>query len=296
MPDYVVHFTFGESLLSASGLQAVVADEAALSAWRWGLQGPDPLFFQRSTSSAGTAMHRGAPEGMIQAMLLYLEGLPRGPRDTAGAWLCGLLGHYFLDRTAHPYVGARTQELSQRMPGVTGSACHHIIETDMDADLYLYVHKKPLSAFDPDCGMRLLPWQKEAIAGMLSAGAAAKGKALSTQAARRALNVTVIAERLLFRGGRPLRIAARGAELALGKDRQLTSLIKGKRPRWDSLNLGHAPWTDPRDGTIRTQSVPELMEQARQEALPALERLSQMISQGERGALDLGGLDFSGRQ
>lgn len=293
MPDYAAHYIFGEALLADERIHALIADQTA---WRWGLQGPDPLFFRRDTDRAGGAMHRGAPEGMVEEMLLCLKTLTRSARDTAGSWLFGFLGHYFLDRTVHPYVHARMEEMSRRMPNATGNACHYQIETDMDLDLYLCVHRKPLSDFDPGRGMSLLPRQKEVIAGILSAGASAKGAVIPVQATEKALDSFSTAQRLIFRGGPPLRAAARGLELLLGKSRQFTGHIKGKRPRWDSLNLSRAAWVDPRDGAVRAQSVPDLLEQAKKEALPALERLSLLMEQKGRGGLDLGGLDFSGRQ
>lgn len=293
MPDYAAHYIFGETFLADALPHGLIADRTA---WRWGLQGPDPLFFRRDTDRAGGAMHRGAPEGMAEEMLLCLQALPQEARDTAASWLCGFLGHYFLDRTVHPYVHARMEEMSRRMPDATGNACHYQIETDMDIDLYLYVRRKPMSDFDPGRGMELLPRQKEIIAGMLAAGASAKGAVIPAQAAQRALDSFSAAQRLIFRGGPPVRAAARGLELLWGKSRQLTGHIKGKRPRWDSLNLSRAAWVDPRDGALRAQSVPDLLEQAKEEALPALERLSLLTEQKGRGGLDLGGLDFSGRR
>jgi len=295
MPDFAVHTIFGEQLLPLEQVQTAIAGEEALTAWRWGLQGPDPLFFRKSTDFAGGAMHRGAPEGMFRAMAACLAGLPEGPaRDTAKAWLWGLLAHYVLDRTAHPYVYAKTEEMARRMPEATGNACHYQVETDMDADLWLYAHRRPVSALDPRQGMALHPWQKEVIAGMLAAGAAAKGAALSVTDGMKALDSCIAAQRLIFRGGAPVRAAARGLELLLGRDRQLTSHVKGRAPRWDSLNLGRAPWTDPRDGSTRTQSVPELLAQAQADALPLMEELARRLAQGEPGTLPLGGVDFSG--
>lgn len=296
MPDYVVHTIFGEGLLSVPGVREAIGDQRALTAWRWGLQGPDPLFFRRATDPAGGAMHRGAPEGMFDAMLRHMAGLPERDRHIAEAWLLGFLAHYFLDRTVHPYVDARMEEMSRRMPDATGNARHYQIETDMDADLWVWVRRRPLSGFDPSRGMALGPREKEVIAGMLAAGAAAKEVVLPIQSAIKALDSAAIAQRFIFRGGAVVRTAARGLERMLGKNRQLTSHIKGKRPRWDSLNLGRAPWTDPRDGTVRTQSVPDLMERAARDALPALERLSRLAEGEERGGPDLGGQDFSGRK
>lgn len=296
MPDFAIHAIFGERLLPLEQVQTAIAGEEALAAWRWGLQGPDPLFFRKATYPVGSIMHRGAPEGMFRAMTARLAGLPEGPeRDTARAWLWGLLAHYVLDRTVHPYVYARTEEMARRMPGSTGNACHYQIESDMDADFCLYAHRRKVSALDPRQGMALHPWQKECIAGMMAAGAAAKGAALPVPDGQKALDSCAAAQWLLFRGGAPVRAAARGLELLLGKDRQLTSHVKGRRPRWDSLNLGCAPWTDPWDGSTRTQSVPDLVALAQSAVLPLMEELARRLARGEAGTLPLGGVDFGGR-
>ena len=204
------------------------------------------------------------------------------------------MGHYILDRTVHPYVLARQEQLAPLLPGASGNACHYQVETDMDADLCLHFHHQPVSAFRPGRGMTLEPWQKETIAGMLAAGAAAKGATVPVLEGIKALESTAMTQQIIFRGGKPALAAARGLELLMGKNRQFTSHMKGRRPGWDSLNLGHAPWTDPRDGSTRTQSVPELLQAALAEALPLMEALSRQLAGEESGGLALGGVDFSG--
>lgn len=295
MPDFAVHAIFGESLLPTEAVQTALPTPETFPAWRWGLQGPDPLFFRRATSPAGGLLHRGAPEAAFRGMSAWALALPKGPaRDTAAAWLCGMLAHYLLDRAVHPYVRARQEEMAPLLPGASGNACHYQVETDMDADLCLYAHRRPVSRLDPGEGMRLQPWQKEVIAGLLAAGAEAKGASLPPLEAEKALDSCAAAQQLIFRGGWPVRGAARGLELLLGKDRQLSSHVKGRRPRWDSLNLGKGPWTDPRDGSVRTQSVPELMKTAEGEFLPLAEQLTRQLAQGIPAELPLGGVDFNG--
>ncbi len=294
MPDFLAHSVFGEMLMAVPQVQPAIPGERELAPWRWGLQGPDPFFFRTSTSPAGGMMHRGAPEGMFQAMAARLALLQGPVRDTAAAWLHGFLGHYILDRTVHPYVLARQEELAPLLPGASGNACHYQVETDMDAALCLHFHHQPVSAFRPGRGMTLESWQKETIAGMLAAGAAAKGAMVPVLEGIKALESTAMTQQIIFRGGKPALAAARGLELLMGKNRQFTSHMKGRRPGWDSLNLGHAPWTDPRDGSTRTQSVPELLQAALAEALPLMEALSRQLAGEESGELALGRVDFSG--
>ena len=149
---------------------------------------------------------------------------------------------------------------------------------------------------DPSRGMGMTPWQKEAVGSTLAAGARALGVPLLIRDAVRAMDNMVFTQRLIFGGGRPLRAAARGLEAVLGRRGQLTGHMKGARPRWDSLNLGHAPWTDPRDGAVRTEAVPELLEQAKRELLPLMEELERQVETGSPAPLPLGGLDFSGKK
>lgn len=294
MPDFAVHSILGEMVFPREEVQGMIAGELELAPYQWGLQGPDPLFFLSSTAPAGGRMHRGAPEGMVAAMTEQLLSLPEGPqRATATAWLAGFLCHYALDRTVHPYVLSQLEEMERQLPGASGNACHYQIETDMDIDLSLFVGK-PAGKVDPSRGMALTPWQKELLAGMLAAGARAKGAVLPVPVLARAMDHMAVAERVIFHGGRPVWTAARGLELLLGKRGQYTGHIKCRRPRWDSLNLGRREWMDPWTGAVRRESVPELLQEAEELLLPLLRALSQRLAAGLPGELCLGGVDFSG--
>jgi hypothetical protein len=295
MPDFAVHSIFGEELLPSPQVQNILPGPRELAPWQWGLQGPDPLFFRGVTSPVGSRMHQAPPEKLFQAMLRHLGSLCGPPRDTAAAWLWGFLAHYVLDRTVHPYVLAKQKEMARLIPGATGNALHYQVETDMDTDLYLLVHRQPVTRMDPAQGMSLEPWQKEVIAGMLSAGAwEAFGLVLPLQEGVRSLESMAFVQKLIFHGGRPLRAVARGAEVVLSRRGQLTGHMKGRSPRWDSLNLGRNPWTDPRDGARRTETVPELLEAARQDLLPLMDTLRERAASGDLQPLPLGGMDFSG--
>ena len=295
MPDFAVHKIFGEELLPSPQVQNILPGPRELAPWLWGLQGPDPLIFRGKTAFAGSRMHQGPPEKLFQALTAHLGRLAGPPRDTAAAWLWGFLAHYVLDRTVHPYVLSKQKELSHLIPGATGNALYYQVETDMDTDLYLLVHRAPVTSMDPSRGMALEPWQKDVLAGMLSAGAwGAFGLILPPAEIIRALDSAAFTQRLIFRGDKPLRAAARGAEWLLGRRGQLTGHMKGRRPRWDSLNLGRAPWTDPRDGARRTETVPELLEAARRDLLPLMDALRERAGQKDPTPLPLGGVDFSG--
>ena len=295
MPDFAVHSIFGEELLPSPQVQNILPGPRELAPWQWGLQGPDPLFFRGGTSPVGSRMHQAPPEKLFQAMVRQLGRLSGPPRDTAAAWLWGFLAHYVLDRTVHPYVLAKQKEMARLIPGATGNALHYQVETDMDTDLYLLVHRQPVTRMNPSQGMYLEPWQKEAIAGMLSAGTwEAFGLSLPPLEAVRSLESMAFVQKLIFHGGQPLRTAARGVEAVLGRRGQLTGHMKGQSPRWDSLNLGRTPWTDPRNGARRTETVPELLEAARRDLLPLMDTLRERAAAKDLQPLPLGGMNFSG--
>ena len=294
MPDFAAHRIFGEQLLPAPGVQELLAGPRELAPWLWGLQGPDPLFFLGKTAPLGSRMHQGPPEELFQALAARLRRFSGPARDTAAAWLGGFFAHYILDRTVHPYVLAKVEELPRLIPGATGNALHYQVETDMDADLYLLTHRAPVTSARPCRGMELEPWQREVLGEMFAAGAAGCRRYLAREDAVRALDRTAFTQGLIFRGGKPLRAAARGAEVLSGRRGQLTGHMKGPRPRWDSLNLSQAPWTDPRDGARRTQSVPALLDAARRDYLSLLPALRAAMA--SPSPLPLGGVDHSGRR
>lgn len=107
------------------------------SAFFWGAQGPDFLFYdfpplgkRQGLAALGSRMHKGDPALLFSAMRKYCIGRPRD--DAARSYLLGFLCHYSLDRNVHPYVYAKIRQLKQIYPERPGVFLHSQIETALD--------------------------------------------------------------------------------------------------------------------------------------------------------------------
>ena len=142
MPALITHHLFGER--SATLLpDGVISDEEQLLAFLLGNQGPDPFFFRvagwpdhvRASQQLANRMHE---ERMTGAFLALREGVRHLPAHDAGigrAFALGILSHYQLDRTAHPFVYAQEYALIDANPELSdaSSEVHAVIESDLDS-------------------------------------------------------------------------------------------------------------------------------------------------------------------
>lgn len=113
MPAIITHHIFGEDVLRTLPAGMVEGEEEVL-AFLLGNQGPDPLFARFSTVPSvavrcrrlGHAMHDGRVVEAAFAMRDGVSHLPVADERVGRAFALGALGHYALDRTAHPFVFA----------------------------------------------------------------------------------------------------------------------------------------------------------------------------------------------
>ena len=111
MPAIITHHIFGEDVLRTLPAGMVEGEEEVL-AFLLGNQGPDPLFARFSTVPSvavrcrrlGHAMHNGRVVEAAFAMRDGVSHLPVADERVGRAFALGALGHYALDRTAHPFV------------------------------------------------------------------------------------------------------------------------------------------------------------------------------------------------
>ena len=181
----------------------------------------------------------------------------------------------------HPYVAAKQQELAPLWPDLCPAGVHYQIETDLDTDLCALWRKAPIRSCRPWEELGLDPVQREEIGRMWSVlfGQVCR-LSLDPQEAVKALDDTVSILKITYRGGKPTHFLARGLEVFTGKKGALSGHIKARRPQWDSLNLGGSPWKGP-DGEVRTDTVPQLLEQAERDARKLLADYGAMLAAGE---------------
>ena len=106
------------------------------SAFCWGAQGPDFLFYgwplrkKQNLAVLGSRMHKGDPAPLFAAMRAYCA--EHAGDDAVRSYVLGFLCHYSLDRTVHPYVYAGIRELKKIYPERPGLFLHSQIETALD--------------------------------------------------------------------------------------------------------------------------------------------------------------------
>jgi len=116
MPNVWAHSIYGEQLLDRLAIRDWLSgrpESAAL--FRFGCQGPDPLFYHRFypwTSKASAAsdrlggrMHASRCGPFLRALVSGCAGL--APDDPRVVYALGFLAHHTLDRVAHKFVFAR---------------------------------------------------------------------------------------------------------------------------------------------------------------------------------------------
>ena len=103
MPDVAVHAAFGREVLAS--LSPEVRSVIRPDPWTVGLFGPDLWFMHRPwrrREGRGRRMHTTRPGAFLTALLERAKDSPC--REELFSWLAGFFCHYALDSTAHPYI------------------------------------------------------------------------------------------------------------------------------------------------------------------------------------------------
>ncbi|MCI8441488.1 MAG: hypothetical protein HFG27_03020 [Provencibacterium sp.] len=270
MPDFTAHHLLGEEVrrrLPPGGREVV---SRAPSAFFWGLQGPDPLFYGgRQLSRCGSGLHQKSPEKLLRLLFLQAAHARGERREILESYLLGFLCHYAMDARLHPYVYCMEQRLRRVRPQKWWPSLHGEIECRMDEQLYRLLRKKPVIRFSPD-SYRLDSKTLAALCrlyqllfyGMFGLRIAPDRIAAAFQ---NCLQISRLVYTAPARIGRP---ALELLEYAAGWPGIFSSHVKFSKSRGgDILNLRHAAWQDfsqPFAG--HSESVPELFEQAAKDA------------------------------
>lgn len=145
MPSFITHHVFGHEVLKkcteGDVLRIIWENE---SAFNWGLQGPDLLFFRKALSGKstlhpyGNTMHSDRDVGgLLSDMKKYIYGVQgEKQKETLLSYFYGFLLHYCLDSTVHPYVYALQEREAGKTPTLNTSYIHARIESDIDSAIY----------------------------------------------------------------------------------------------------------------------------------------------------------------
>jgi len=267
MADFVSHYIMGAQ---ASDLfhkipRAVV--RSCPEAFRWGLQGPDLMFFRKAIGGGsplpgyGSRVHTEKTEELFHEFALTVSRLSGPMRETACAYFYGLICHYSLDSFLHPYVYFHQQKLAEKYPDKAASALHFQVETDIDMALYRRIFHRPIRDFDPRRVYAIPVVQRTVIAYLwhevlLSVYDIDCPEAELLACFEDALSVNS----LLYRGTWFLYPLSKIYESATGRKGLLSTHIKFREPKWDCLNRSCSRWYNPDEPEHpRSDSVPELL-------------------------------------
>lgn len=141
MPALIAHHIFGEDAFSSLP-EGIVSGEEELLAYLLGNQGPDPFFMRFTAGPTANRVCRKLAHDFqsSQATRAFLSvrssvgRLPEEDKRVGRAFALGLVGHYVLDRTVHPFVYAQQAALIAADPSLADSAreIHAVIESDID--------------------------------------------------------------------------------------------------------------------------------------------------------------------
>lgn len=134
MPACLTHYLFAQSVLNSLPEK----DTLDKTAYFWGAQGPDFLFCHRhfsrekgkSLKPYGNKLHKEKPSLTLGAMRDFLK---RHGDISYRSYVLGLLCHYSLDSTAHPYINALADKLVEERPHENRTTMHGEIEAALDA-------------------------------------------------------------------------------------------------------------------------------------------------------------------
>lgn len=271
MADFIAHDLFGEAALAV--FPAAAQREAALhpAVFRWGLQGPDPLFFHKvyrgsPLHKTGARLHEEKTDELFAVFAEAVNRLTGCAHHIAAAYFYGFLCHYALDSTLHPYIYCRQHECLTAMPKENPSLIHCQIESDIDCALFDTLKgdhlRLPIEAY------QLTDEETAVLAVVLHhLIRCVLREDIPTKALRPIFSETLTYQHLFFQTGKFLRTPARTVEQILGKGALLTSHIKAGLPQWDALNESHSPWHNLwKPDIVCTESVMELFEQAQDKA------------------------------
>ncbi|MFA9381916.1 MAG: zinc dependent phospholipase C family protein, partial [Acetanaerobacterium sp.] len=143
MPAHITHSAFGEAVLKTglceqtlNGL-AICGYELDRSAYEWGLQGPDLLFFatlagNKKLPHCGNVMHQKNNDELFVALQEYAVSVKDTPDFKAVySYVLGFACHYVLDKNCHPYVFSLQKRIEDEYPRLY--CVHNKIESDIDS-------------------------------------------------------------------------------------------------------------------------------------------------------------------
>ena len=302
MPALITHHLFGEESITALP-EGIITTEDERCAFLLANQGPDPFFFRvrtprtASCTQLGRVMHRSRMSRQLAALRDGVSHLQKHDVGVGRAFVLGLLSHYALDRTAHPFVYAQQWGIQQEDEDLenAGSAVHAVIESDLDV-LMLQLKRNGATVDDyPPAGFLVTNDRIDKVAGALMSFVAQRvfGLVVGAQQYGGAVDDMQFAYRLIEPVSSNVAHLISAAE-GLVKDYSLLGALAHRvtdEPPRGAGNLDHHTWENPFTEEASSESFPELFDRA----LGAYADLAARFIAGEDTALITEHINYSGR-
>lgn len=274
MPAIITHHIFGEEAARTLP-EGMIEGEEELLAFLLGNQGPDPLFARFCTRPSRAAQtrrlaHRMHDEHCVDALMAFRDGvghLPVSDERVGRAFALGLLGHFQLDRTAHPFVFAQQEALAASAPELAGAQTelHAVIESDLDT--WILWQKRRMTVLERPAASCLARTERiDRVAGALYSQVAFSvfGVGMGAEEYGGCVADYELEYRLLDPAGTPhMRLA--GAAERLVREHSFAQAMSHRVQRSEdcpAANLERRPWQDPADGRVRKESFSDLFDAA----------------------------------
>lgn len=296
MPSLVTHHHFAVLVQQASGADLRYAGDAAPSAYHWGAQGPDILYYHNApfgsrTALLGQRMHEGR---VAEAFSALVRSGVRQHNPAALSYLLGFCTHYVLDRRTHPYIQDMiATQLLPRYPEYDEACCHRLCEADLDAAVienYISSDQVHFEAF------RLLDAPPASVARLIGRMLTDVGDPVyRIETAPPRVEAAMRTMRLVYNilhggGSEPARGQIEVLERMFAKPGLLSSMLRPTAPLpEDCANLAHRVWHKPQVPDVdRSESFFELLESA----VPAAISLQRAVYTSYRRGTPLNQLFF----
>lgn len=305
MPAIFTHHIFGEQVALRLPEGTLDGPEELL-AFLLGSQGPDPMLARFRTSYKRAKLLRHLAQDMHAGhMTSALMGLRSGvgrlapeERGVGRAFCLGMLSHWLLDSTVHPFVYWEQAALADADPSLEGRGgeVHAVIESEIDSwVLWEFRHATVLEC--PPADELARTERIDEVAGALVSSMALGTFGVSVGA--REYPSAVADFEWVYRLIEPA--TSPRVRLLAGAERRLLhsshALAQAHYPRRSDgcalANLSRLPWTDPWTGAARTDSVADLFDQA----CERWDDLARSYVMGDEDALraQIGGINYEGR-
>lgn len=305
MPAIFTHHLFGEQV-ALELPEGVVDGQEELLAFLLGAQGPDPLLCRfrctykrgKLVRHLGQDMHAGHMTRTLMSLRAGVGQLAEADRGVGRAFCLGMLSHWLLDSTVHPFVYWEQAALAEADPSLASCQreVHAVIESEIDSwMLWQCRHATVLQC--PAADELARTERIDEVAGALVSSMALDVYGVTIGAVEYPAAVadfewlyrliepaTSDKTRLLARVERRLRPSS-------------SAMAHAHYPRTSDdcplANLSRLPWKNPYTGEVSHDSVADLFDQARLR----WPRLAEAYVRGDGQSLreEIAGINYEGR-